>query len=98
MAETIVVSCGHGEGKAALVRPSTTKTTTTMVGGKKHGFSLPNGGHMLVHRIGSIPVSVHNSSDRPASISITKPHASKIKLGAGKTHQLGAHEELNISI
>ena len=96
--ETIVVACGSGTGAAAIVRPSTTKTSTRMQAGKKHGFSIPNGGHLLVQRVGSAPVSVHNNSDRPASIVETKPEHSKHKLGAGKSYQLPAHAELTISV
>ena len=99
MAETIVVSCGAGgTGAAALVRPSTTKTTTRMQAGKSHGYSIPNGEHLLVERLGHAPVAIRNNSTRPASITEDKPAHSKHKLVGGKAYQLPEHCRLTISI
>lgn len=97
--ETIVVACGgSGPGSAAIVRSSKTKSTTRMEPGKHHGFSIPNGGHLIVERLGAHPVAIRNDSTRPASVTVEKPEARKFKLAAGKSHQLATHERLNVSI
>lgn len=98
MADTIVVSCGSGSGSAATVRSSKTKSTTRMEAGKSHGYSVPNGEHLLVERLGHTPVAIRNDSTRPASVHQTKPEELRKKLGAGKSYQLPDHARLTVSL
>ena len=100
MANSIVVSCGRSsvEGAAAIVYNSRNKSTKRMHQGDSHGFSVPNGQHLKVERLGHIPVSVRNDYDKPGYINQDKPTSLKKKLAAGKMYQLPEKAHLTISV
>ena len=99
MADSVVVSCGRVslEGTAVIVYNSRNKSTRRMHQGESHGFSVPNGQHLRIERLGHIPVSIRNDYDRPAFITQTKPTDVKKKLAAGKNYQLPEKAVLTVS-
>lgn len=100
LANSLVVSCGRSSvaGAAAIVYNSSNKSTKRMYQGDSHGFSVPNGQHLKIERLGHFPVALRNDYDRPASITQSKPTEVKKKLAAGKSYQLPEKAVLTVSV